>query len=151
PYVSRVILYAVGFQKREILLLEGPLLMVLLLIPDVGYRLANLSDAYAESSVPLLRFEVLMGVELIVHPFRRSGLDQLHCLRNLDGGRQREQHMHVIFYTAYLKGPHLVLPGDPAHKGPEPLLQFGCNVSFPALSAKYAVKEITNVGMSQFS
>src|SRR5258706_7058096 len=79
PDVSLIILDAVGFQERDVLLLERPLPMVFFLIPNVSNCIVHLSDPNAEGSVPFLPFEAPMRTELIVDPFRRTTLDQPHC------------------------------------------------------------------------
>ena len=138
-----------GFQERDVLLLEGPLPMVFFLIPIVSNCIVHLSDPYAEGSVPFLPFEAPMRTELIVDPFRRTTLDQPHCFGDLHCRRKGEQNVDVVLYAAYPETPHLVLAGDSAHKGPEPLLQWRCDVAFTPLCAKYTMKQVANVGVTQ--
>ncbi len=132
-------------EQNHKLLLEAHLAMVHLLVLNVMNGFVQQSDADTEGSIFHLPSKQSVLREGIMHPFGRPALDELQCLGDRNCGRQREQDMNVVGHSAHLDGLHLVLPGNPTQKRPEPLAQVRCNLRSTVLSAQYTMPVRANV------
>src|SRR5262245_1348490 len=96
--------------------------MVLRLVADIpdGNLLLRYPDA--ERSILFLPSEPFCSL-LIVHPFGRARLDELHCLGNGNGCGQREQEMSMVPHSSDGQRLHAIGASNATHVGPEFRLQ----------------------------
>ena len=109
-------------QKRQELLLETPLAMMLGLRPDVRNRMVLLRNSDGECAVSFLPREIA-GM-FLVHPSRRRSLHELHGLRNGHDRGQGQQNVNVVFRAADHQSCESILTGDPSNKRPQIRLDF---------------------------
>ncbi len=125
-------------QHPQELIIKRHLAMMLFLRIDVANRFLKLGNAGAESSISILPGE-RPPRQMIVDPFRRAALNQLHSLGDRHGRRQRQQDVSVVFHSAHRQRFEFVQPGNPGHVRPEFFLEIGWNQNPPHFSSKDAM------------
>src|SRR5436309_605713 len=97
--------------------------MMYLLALDVLKGLVQLRHADAEGAVFHLPSKKPVLREGVMNPLGRAALDELQRFGNRESRGQGQQNMNVVGHAPNFNGLHLILPGDAAQKGPEPLAQ----------------------------
>src|SRR5579862_6470863 len=89
--------------------------MMFALIPNVSLRFLEQRCADAHGRITRLPFK-LSGPEVLIAPFRRACLDQLHGLSQWHCRRDGNQDVGVIIEASYCDRIHAVLFCDSRHE-----------------------------------
>ena len=134
----------VSLQEHSPLLRKSEPSMMLSLISNVCFRLLDQRRTDTRRRIPRLPLEESIA-EISVAPFRRSGFDELHRLRQRHGGRKGEHDMGMIVKAADRDGHDSVCASNSRHKRPESWLHHGRNDPGSILRAEDAMYSVGDI------
>src|SRR5215468_6459571 len=97
--------------------------MVFLLALNIGNDLLELRNTHTECAILNLPLEELVFRESVVHPFRRTTLNELQCRRDRESRRQGQQYMNVVGHAPNRDCFHFMLAGDSSEEWPKSFAQ----------------------------